>query len=51
LTLDDVQNLYYELLKKYGVLVGGEEDAAGHELYELGHALRFSDELLDEFMR
>ena len=51
LTLDDVQNLYYELLKKYGVLVGGKEDTAGHELYELGRALRFSDELLDEFMR
>ena len=47
LTLDDVQNLYYELLKKYGFLVGGTEDRAGKSLYELGRALRFSDELLD----
>ncbi|MBQ7155929.1 MAG: DUF3536 domain-containing protein [Synergistaceae bacterium] len=47
LTLDDVQNLYYELLKKYGAFVGGEEDRAGKGLYELGRALRFSNELLD----
>ena len=45
LTLDDVQNLYYELLKKYGALVGGEEHT-GQVLYELGRALRFSDEFI-----
>ena len=51
LTLDDVQNLYYELLKEYGFLVGGGDDPARRELYELGRALRFSEELLDDFMR
>ncbi|MBQ7544753.1 MAG: DUF3536 domain-containing protein [Synergistaceae bacterium] len=50
LTLDDVQNLYYELLKKYGVFVLGESERVRDGLYELGRALRFSDELINEFM-
>ena len=50
LTLDDVQNLYYELLKKYGAFVLGESERVRDGLYELGRALRFSDELINEFM-
>ena len=46
LSLYDSQNLYYELLKQYGEQVSKEPERMRTAMYELGHALKFSDELL-----
>ena len=44
--LYDAQNLYYELLKLYGDMLSIEPDKMKKALYELGHELKFSDEIL-----
>ena len=46
LSLSDSQNLYYELMKKYGDNLRNEPERMRKALYELGHELKFSDELL-----
>ena len=46
LKLYDAQNLYYELLKLYGDMLAIESDKMKKALYELGHELKFSDEIL-----
>ena len=46
LSLSDSQNLYYELLKKYGDNLKKEPERMRKALYELGHELKFADELL-----
>ena len=46
LSLYDSQNLYHELLKKYGDDLRNEPERMRSALYELGHALKFSDEML-----
>ena len=46
LSLHDAQNLYYELLKIYGDMLSIEPDNMKKALYELGHELKFSDEIL-----
>ena len=46
LNLYDAQNLYYELLKLYGDMLSIEPEKMRKALYELGHELKFSDELL-----
>ena len=46
LSLSDSQNLYYELLKKYGDNLRNEPERMRNALYELGNELKFSDELL-----
>ena len=48
LNLHDAQNLYYELLKQYGGTLREEPEEIRSALYELGHALKFSDEILAE---
>ena len=48
LSLHDAQNLYYELLKQYGGTLREEAEEVRKALYELGHALKFSDEILSE---
>ena len=46
LNLYDAQNLYYELLKQYGDMLSIEPEEMRKALYELGHELKFSDEIL-----
>ena len=46
LSLYDSQNLYYELIKRYGKKLRNESPALREALRKLGHALKFSDELL-----
>ena len=46
LSLYDAQNLYYELLKIYGDMLSIESEKMRKALYELGHSLKFSDEIL-----
>ena len=46
LSLYDSQNLYYELLKKYGAGIKDEPERIRKALYSLGHELKFSDEIL-----
>ena len=46
LSLYESQNLYHELLKKYGSEMKHEPERLRNALYELGHALKFSDEML-----
>ena len=46
LSLYDSQNLYYELLKRYGSKLKNESPKLREALRKLGHALKFSDELL-----
>ena len=46
LVLSDAQNLYYELLKKYGDDLKNEPERMRKALYELGHELKFADEIL-----
>ena len=47
LSLSDAQNLYYELLKKYGDELKNEPERMRKALYELGHELKFADEILN----
>ena len=51
LSLSDSQNLYYELLKKYGGNIINEPDRMRHSLYKLGHELKFSDDILEILKR
>ncbi|MBR1438420.1 MAG: DUF3536 domain-containing protein, partial [Synergistaceae bacterium] len=51
LSLYDSQNLYYELLKQYGDKLRHEPEKLRTAMYELGHALKFSDELLKVLKR
>ncbi len=46
LSLSDSQNLYYELLKKYGDNLRNEPERMRKALYKLGHELKFADEIL-----
>ena len=46
LSLYESQNLYYELLKQQGKSLKDEPERIRKALYELGHELRFSDEIL-----
>ena len=46
LSLYDAQNLYYELRKRYMKTVKNEPQKLREALRKLGHALKFSDELL-----
>ncbi|MBQ7197530.1 MAG: DUF3536 domain-containing protein [Synergistaceae bacterium] len=46
LSLYDSQNLYNELLKRYGSKIKNESPKLREALRKLGHALKFSDELL-----
>ena len=46
LNLYDAQNLYYELLKQYGDMLVIEPENIRKALYELGHSLKFADEVL-----
>ncbi len=51
LSLDESQNLYYELLKEHGPNMNNEPERMRNAFYELGRLLRFSDELLNEMSR
>ena len=47
MSLDEAQNLYYELLKQHGSKkLKQEPEQLRNALYKLGRALRFSDEML-----
>lgn len=46
LSLYDAQNLYYELRKRYAKGIAKEPQELREALHRLGHALKFSDELL-----
>ncbi|MBR2208090.1 MAG: DUF3536 domain-containing protein [Synergistaceae bacterium] len=46
LSLYDSQNLYHELIKRYGKKLKDEPQKLREALRKLGHALKFSDELL-----
>ena len=45
-SLDDSQNLYYELLKAYGKNLRDEPAELKNSLYKLGRTLKFADEML-----
>ena len=46
LSLYEAQNLYNELLKKYGDTLRNEPERLRNALYVLGHELKFADEIL-----
>ncbi len=46
LSLYEAQNLYHELLKKYGDTLRNEPERLRNALYVLGHELKFADEIL-----
>ena len=47
LSLYDAQNLYYELLRQYDGMLALEPENLRTALHKLGHALKFSDEILE----
>lgn len=51
LSLDESQNLYYELLKEHGSNMKNEPDRMKNAFIGLGRLLKFSDELLNKRIR